>query len=241
MTAADETLLGRLLRYLAGIDAIAHAGPDSYVATTISKAFTTAKGISGSGIFVNCLIPSWTKLHKTLAESGYGNLCDPLHCAFQTGLNSNDHVFEWFAKNPSVLNDFNIFMSAQREGHEYWLDFYPFEQQIGNASQSKDDTTVLFVDIGGRMVLQDLPQTIEQITAGPAMEHMVHDFFTLQPVKGAHAYYFRNIFHDWPEEQCRAILQQTCTAMAKGFSKILINEMVVPLQRGRPIRLAIRH
>lgn len=34
------------------------------------------------------------------------------------------------------------------------------------------------------MVLQDLPQTIEQITAGPAMEHMVHDFFTLQPVKG---------------------------------------------------------
>lgn len=75
--------------------------------------------------------------------------CDPLHCAFQTGLNSNDHVFEWFAKNPSVLNDFNIFMSAQREGHEYWLDFYPFEQQIGNASQSKDDTTVLFVDIGG--------------------------------------------------------------------------------------------
>ena len=111
-------------------------------------------------------------------------------------------MFEWFAKNPSVLNDFNVFISAQREGHEYWLDFYPFEQQIGNASQSNDDTTVLFVDIGGglgheiqeirrrfptlggRMVLQDLPQTIEQITAGPAMEHMVHDFFTLQPVKG---------------------------------------------------------
>ena len=79
---------------------------------------------------------------------------------------------------------------------------FPFEQQIGNASQSKDDTNVLFVDIGGglgheiqeirrrfptlrgRMVLQDLAQTIEQITAGPAMEHMVHDFFTLQPVKG---------------------------------------------------------
>ncbi|CAD6590643.1 MAG: hypothetical protein ASARMPREDX12_004609 [Alectoria sarmentosa] len=152
MTAGDETLLGRLLRYLAGIDAIAHAGPDSYVATTTSKAFTTAKGISGSGLFVNCLIPTWTKLPKTLAESGYGN--------------------------------------------------------------------------------PDLAQTIEQITAGPAMEHMVHDFFTLQPVKGAHAYYFRSIFHDWPDKQCRAILQQTCTAMAKGFSKILINEMVVPLQGG---------
>jgi len=47
-TGADETLLGRILRYLARIDAVAEAGPEKYTATKISRAFTTAKGVSGA-------------------------------------------------------------------------------------------------------------------------------------------------------------------------------------------------
>lgn len=49
-TGADATLLARILRYLAGIDAIGTAGPDLYTATKVSKAFTTTKGIGGSGL-----------------------------------------------------------------------------------------------------------------------------------------------------------------------------------------------
>lgn len=48
-TGADATLLGRILRCLASIDAVAEAGPENYTATKISMAFTTAKGISGAG------------------------------------------------------------------------------------------------------------------------------------------------------------------------------------------------
>ena len=44
----DVTLLRRILRYLAGRDAVAYASPDSYIATKISRAFTTTKGVSAS-------------------------------------------------------------------------------------------------------------------------------------------------------------------------------------------------
>ena len=45
---------------------------------------------------------------------------------------------------------------------------------------------------------------------------------------GAKAYYFRAIFHDWPDTSCREILKNTAAAMRKGYSKLLIDEAVLP-------------
>lgn len=47
--------------------------------------------------------------------------------------------------------------------------------------------------------------------------------------EGARAYYFRNIFHDYPDEKCILLLQQTTKAMEKD-SLILIDEMILPNQ-----------
>lgn len=44
----------------------------------------------------------------------------------------------------------------------------------------------------------------------------------------ARIYYFRSIFHDWPDEKCVEILENTKRAMKKGYSKILINDWVLP-------------
>lgn len=92
-------------------------------------------------------------------------------------------------------------MSAQREGRAYWLDFYPFEQKV-SAQAPGSEHDILFVDVGGalgseikelrkrypalkgRMILQDLPHTIDHVSVDPGMEAMVHDFFTPQPVTG---------------------------------------------------------
>ena len=219
-TGADATLLGRILRCLASIDAIAEAGHETYAATKISRAFTTPKGISGAGFLyvppgksfrnplldatfcsIDLLVPSWTNLPTTLAKSHYQNPIDNLHTGLQAGLNIDYHGFEFLAKNPKIFNDFNIFMSAQREGRAYWLDFYPFEQKLP-AEVRDSDHDVLFVDVGGalgseilelrkrfpalkgRMILQELPQTIAHVSQNPGMEATVHDFFTPQPVTG---------------------------------------------------------
>ena len=191
-----------------------------YAATKISRAFTTPKGISGAGFLyvpavisfcnplldatfcsIDVLLPSWANLPATLAKSQYQNPIDNLHTGLQAGLKIDYHGFEFLAKNPKIFNDFNIFMSAQREGRAYWLDFYPFEQKLP-AEARDSDHNVLFVDVGGalgseilelrkrfpalkgRMILQELPQTIEHVSPNPGMEATVHDFFKPQPVTG---------------------------------------------------------
>lgn len=45
---------------------------------------------------------------------------------------------------------------------------------------------------------------------------------------GARAYYMRNILHDWPDDKCLIILSQLKASMKLGYSKIIINEMVLP-------------
>ena len=188
------------------------------MATKISKAFTSTKGISGEEFLyvppanISChirpevcsidyLVPTWASLPATLAESHYENPMDNLHIGLQVGLRTSLHAFEWFAKHPKVFNDFNFFMSAQREGRAYWLDFYPFEQKLSAEARDKKHD-VLFVDVGGalgsdikelgkrypsikgRMILQDQQQTIDHVSVDPGMEAMVHDFFTPQLVIG---------------------------------------------------------
>ena len=45
---------------------------------------------------------------------------------------------------------------------------------------------------------------------------------------GARCYYLRNVLHDWPDDECIQILSQIAKAMEPGYSKILLNEMIVP-------------
>lgn len=52
--------------------------------------------------------------------------------------------------------------------------------------------------------------------------------FTVDWLIGARAYYMRNIFHDWPDAQCKEILSHIAKAMDKENSKLIINELVVP-------------
>lgn len=45
---------------------------------------------------------------------------------------------------------------------------------------------------------------------------------------GARTYYFRAIFHDWPDEVCLKILRNTISAMDPAKSRILIVDFVLP-------------
>ena len=47
---------------------------------------------------------------------------------------------------------------------------------------------------------------------------------------GARVYYLRNVLHDWPDDKCKLILVHLASAMKPGYSKILLNELVLPDQ-----------
>lgn len=37
-----------------------------------------------------------------------------------------------------------------------------------------------------------------------------------------------SVLHDWPDEVCKSILKQIAAAMKPGYSKLLINENIIP-------------
>ena len=45
---------------------------------------------------------------------------------------------------------------------------------------------------------------------------------------GARAYYLHSVLHDWDDASCLKILRNIVPAMQPGYSKLLINENVVP-------------
>lgn len=153
--------------------------------------------------------------------------------------------FEWLSSNAEQQELFNSYMASRREGRPMWYDIYSVERLFGHAVPYKD--TVFLVDIGGnqghdlskfrreyghlpgRMVLQDLPSVVEGVDGESAgVEVMGYNFMDPQPVKGARAYYFRSIFHDWDDQISRRILRNTVSAMAPDYSRILIVDFVLP-------------
>lgn len=96
-------------------------------------------------------------------------------------------------------------MALRRQPERSWLSVYPVAQQVEDWAPhagAGDSSSVLLIDIGGgvghecrrfkdmypnvpgRVVLQDLPQSIAEALRTPGVENMVHDFFQPQPIKG---------------------------------------------------------
>ncbi|KAM5350424.1 hypothetical protein ACJ41O_006929 [Fusarium nematophilum] len=115
-------------------------------------------------------------------------------------------------------------------------------------SDTVSDQTVVFVDVGGgtggqsiafaskrgtrpgRVINEDLVDITPEAQAGLRsrnIDHITYDFFAEQPITGACVYHFRQIFHDWPDDDCVRILRRAKDAMTAS-STLLIDEVVLP-------------
>lgn len=155
--------------------------------------------------------------------------------------------FDWLVATPPHLQHFDSFMSAYRAGKADWHDFYPVtERMITGFDSSVSD--VLLVDVGGgrghdvatfiaqytscpgRIILQDREPVIASVVANNVeqpFEAQAHNFFTPQPIKGARAYSLHSILHDWSDDDGVKILENLVPALEKGYSRVLLNEIVV--------------
>lgn len=144
-----------------------------------------------------------------------------------------------------VLN-YHRLMVENRAVNVPWFHIYPFADELGQAC-SNNPGDVLLVDVGGnrgadilelrqayptmlgRLILQELPETIAAVDKSSMadIELQAYDFFTPQPVKGAKAYFWRWILHNWDDDNIRVFLSKTVQVMNED-SKILIEEYVLP-------------
>ena len=109
-----------------------------------------------------------------------------------------------------------------------------------------------------KFIVQDLAEVVgdrKETSKTPAgvpeevedrVEHMAHDFFEEQPIKGADVYIFRYIFHNWSDAYCVKILRALIPALKKG-SKVVVNDHLLPepgtleQSKERDIRYAFPH
>ncbi|KAI3325423.1 S-adenosyl-L-methionine-dependent methyltransferase [Xylariaceae sp. AK1471] len=253
-TSVNPVLLRRLLRYYQSFGIVSQPGDDQYGANNITRALVSLGGRSALPFILTTVVPAINAMPQFLRENKYPKMTDPAHIPWCQGHGTSDPIFKWINERPEVLKNFMGWMAGQRDGLPTFMSVLDFETEFAKGA---DGSTAVFVDVGGsmghqcialrqtypdlvgRVILQDLPETIEKVRTSPlsgfeGIDVLAHDFFTPQPLQGARAYYLRNVLHDWPDEKCVEILQKIKPAMT-AESRILIDEMILP-ERDAPWR-----
>ena len=151
-------------------------------------------------------------------------------------------AWEYYEKNPEkgarVAGAMKSFAAAIELLPTKLIETYPWHE-ISNGSGT-------IVDVGGsgghisvaiakqapelKLVVQDLPAPLKKAeipeSVADRIELMEHDFFKPQPVQ-ADAYFFRQIFHDWSDNNVLKILRATVPALKPG-ARIIVNEYIAP-------------
>jgi hypothetical protein len=245
----DPPMLCRMMKHLAATGYINEVGLDTYTLTNHTRAMSIpiigeCYPCMAGGCF-NSLskFSEWAEKNDWKTPAGIAG--GPLQMAYNTELNFFAHL----QANPPYGEQFNSLMGGYHQGRASWMDsnFYPVKERLFDGFDTADKDAAMIVDIGGnmghdlaefhrkhpdvpgRLVLQDLPVIIGQIKSlDEKVERMEYDFYTEQPVKGSRVYFMHSILHDWTDEICLKILANVTAAMKPGYSKLLINENVIP-------------
>lgn len=136
-----------------------------------------------------------------LAKHSFVNPQGPETC-FQSALNTELQLFPYLMANPDHMSNFNDLMMGQRMNRTEWFEFSDVHSVLLDGSKVDEEATLLidigggrghdleafkkkFPDAKGKLVLQDLPPVIDDITElDSSIVRMKHDFFTEQPIKG---------------------------------------------------------
>jgi demethylsterigmatocystin 6-O-methyltransferase len=104
-------------------------------------------------------------------------------------------------EKPEAGQGFGMLMSTWGEGHALLQHLYPVEPKLVAPFDEKI-SPVTFVDVGGgygqkaialkdefpqlpgRIIVQDLPMSIDRAPKVDGIEFQAHNFFTPQPIKG---------------------------------------------------------
>ncbi|KAJ5365282.1 hypothetical protein N7517_008168 [Penicillium concentricum] len=249
---ADPLLVGRILRVLVANAIVDEPVPNEYLQTQLSRELTKRPSIGVIESMFCEFLPSFQKTPEFLGATEYRNPDDPLAAPLQYANNLGRlDGFSWLCQNPDALTRFNDFMEGQRADRPHWCDWFPVHERILDHPDLTSETP-LIVDIGGgrghdllgfrrrfpdahgKLILEDLAAVINEVTgaqelAAANIDTQVFDFFNeTQPVRGARAYYLKNVLHDWSDEKATTIFTNLKPAMKLGFSKILIEEYVLP-------------
>lgn len=235
LTGTNEGFLRRLLRYLSSEGVFEERDGDLFALT--ERSHWLRSEVPGSlrarAVYTGSAMSwmAWGSMVECLKTGKSGFLA-----AF------GEDIFDHLREHPKPAATFNAFMAAQTAASSAAiLAAYSFagvrEMVDVGGGHGALIAGVLRANTGMRGILFDMPQVIA--TAGPALEKagiadrcraVGGDFFAAVP-HGADLYAIKFILHDWPDDQCIAVLRNCRKAMASG-GKVLVVEHVVPDSHG---------
>ncbi|USW50672.1 Putative O-methyltransferase domain, S-adenosyl-L-methionine-dependent methyltransferase [Septoria linicola] len=254
---AEVLFTQRLLRCLNGFGAVKQRDSQNeplYAPSSVTYTFTTPMGEASARFITEFFAPAWFKFPAKLKAEGHKSQTSGTDTIFNELYNApGKHIWEILGSTPHVA-DGGYFMSHFNSAHKAWTDVYPVnERLIEGADQSSD--AVFMIDIGGytgsqatalheqypqapgKFLVLDLAATLPPADCfAPGVGPLPHDFFAPYPAEacGARCYYMRYISHDWSQEALIQILTNIKNAMKPGYSKLIINDWIVPEKDPHP-------
>lgn len=141
-----------------------------------------------------------SKLPEYIEHIGRRNPQDTENALFQYAHQTKLTMFEYLKTQPKQLSVFSKYMAASAQIQESGL--HAILSSLFASSQYLHRESVLLVDVGGgrgqvlrelrkqrpdlqgRMIVQDLPQEVQDVQYTDGVEAMPFDFFMPQPIKG---------------------------------------------------------
>jgi demethylsterigmatocystin 6-O-methyltransferase len=143
--------------------------------------------------------PGIQELPDLLKDTHYADPEDSTNTGIQRAWKTNLPLFTWFQEQPEKLSYFQHYLTMNRSGRPTFLDVYPVVEKV---TTNMDPERALFVDVGGgygtqaiafhkrypellgKVVIEDLPETVKRLEQHPGVEALAQDFFQPQKIKG---------------------------------------------------------
>ncbi|KAE8403184.1 S-adenosyl-L-methionine-dependent methyltransferase [Aspergillus pseudonomiae] len=235
-TGMNRQGLETLLEFMAARHFVDRVSSNEFASNRLTRLLLTPLFMEGVLIYHDFFTPSFTALNAFLSSPRQRPT------AFQLAHNTSDGPYDMQHADPDISKAFQNYIQLEHSYLPSWLNVVDFQSEF---AEDTSTDTVLFVDVGcgngqqcvnlltenpnlrGRVILQDTPSVIQNALPDSRVETMGYDYFTEQPVKGAKAYHFRQIFHNNDDDECFRILEALLPAMSSS-STLLINENVLP-------------
>ncbi|CEJ57479.1 hypothetical protein PMG11_06170 [Penicillium brasilianum] len=243
----DTNLLRRLFRLLAAFNVVEETGEDRFRPTPFSYAIgdDNTKVRASLQAATYQYIAAGHNLPSYLAKTSYKEPTDINVNNYSEADKDGLNFFGRLQRSPEYFEAFTGHMEAWTAWKTPLTEVYDTMALLEGAKL--DDGSPFMVDVGGNtgidisrvlekhpdlpagsLVLQDLPEVIVNAQVDDKVTAMTHDFFLPQPVKGSRAYFMHAVLHDWPDDKARLLLENTKAAMVKGYSKLLVYDIVLP-------------
>ncbi|KAE9396648.1 S-adenosyl-L-methionine-dependent methyltransferase [Gymnopus androsaceus JB14] len=250
LSGCEEGKLARVLRLLATKHCFREVESDVFANNRLSILLLSSNGLSHLSLHITDDANKCASvLSDNLKDKDWGHSYAPNHAPFNTYSKCPVPLFAYFdtPEGSAKGQTFGLGMQGWGKGTEAGavVRDFPWKDLPKGAS---------ICDVGGgighisiqlaktypdlRIVLQDLPQTIQQAEKdiwpklcpeaieNQKVQFKAFDFLLEDPVPGCDVYYLKNIVHDWPDKECVKILTGVKNAMTPK-SRVLVHEYIL--------------